>query len=525
MGDDYIFTQSQDWFSFNIDIWKALFPLVKPSPRILEIGSWEGRSAVFLLNELCADGGEVVCIDHFDLMATEAGKARYRKLVHNLTLTGKKFQIIDEFSVPGLMRVLDEHIRSKSTGFDWVYVDGSHEADDTLLDGELAWRLANDGAIFIFDDYQWDVELVGSIHHPKRGIDAFLALHDGEYQRLSSPSQYQMILQKKVDMRIGFLLKDPSVNVDDRALGYGMNVALTIDECYAMPAAVAVKGLVNHSNGKLTIYIVDCGLSVKSRNRIASAAKATAEASVVFVELPKDNFSTKRGAVWAKLDMLRVLPVERVLYLDADTLVRKTLVELWRTDLEGRSLAAVPDIGLPMGHPGVERRPYFNAGVMLVDLSKVRIRITELCALADEMRHARFKDQDVLNMHLGGDWKKLSLTWNAQGLGTYADLPSNDRDAIALDELRDPAIVHFTGPLHPDLPTVLNPWVQPYTAKPWGYAGSPGHPFEAEWWETLDETAWKGYRQSSEYKAMVASEKSKAIAAAVLALEDRFTGQ
>ncbi|TFK56260.1 glycosyltransferase family 8 protein [Heliocybe sulcata] len=522
---DYTFTPSQDWFTFNIDTWRTLFNLVKPSPRILEIGSWEGRSAVFLLKELCADGGEVVCLDHFDLMATAAGRERYRKLEHNLTLTGKKFSIIDEFSVPGLMRLLHEHIQSKSSGFDWVYVDGSHEADDTFLDGELAWRLANKGAVIIFDDYHWDVEDEESIHHPKRGIDAFLALHDGEYERLSSPSQYQLILQKKSDMRIGFLLKDvQEVQVDDDAFGYSMNIALTINEDYAMPAAVTVQGLVDHNEGKLRIYILDCGISESSRKKLASAAAERQGVSMLFLELPKDSLTAEHGAVWAKLDMLRVLPVERVLYLDGDTLIRKPIMDLWRTDLQGKSCAAALDVGFPMAHEGIERKPYFNAGVMLLDLAKIRLSIDKLFGLAKDKGISKFtfKDQDVLNEHFNGDWIKISLTWNATGLGTYADLPSHDRLAIDFEELKDPAIIHFTGPVHPDAAVVLNPWVQPYTAKPWGYAGSPKHPFQAQWWATLERTAWQGYRQSAEYKEMMIEQKEKAIQSAIRAMENRL---
>lgn len=147
----YIFTETQDWFSFNIDTWRTLFPHVKSSaPRVLEIGSWEGRSAVFLLNELCLQGGFITCIDHFDLMHTEAGRERHRKLTHNLSMTGKQFRVMDQFSVPALMTLLEEAIATEGPGFDWVYVDGSHRADDTFLDAELAWRLTNKGAVFIF---------------------------------------------------------------------------------------------------------------------------------------------------------------------------------------------------------------------------------------------------------------------------------------------------------------------------------------------------------------------------------------
>ncbi|TFY59639.1 hypothetical protein EVG20_g7713 [Dentipellis fragilis] len=236
-NETYLFNPTQDWFTFNIDNWKTLFPrITSPAPRVLEIGSWEGRSAVFLLNELCKSTGSIVCIDHFDLMHTDAGRERYRKITHNLALTGKTHRVLDYFSFPALVILLEEEMSSADPGFDWIYVDGSHEVDDTFLDGELAWRLAKKGAIFIFDDYKWSIELAGGIHHPKRGIDAFMALHAGEYEQISGPEQYQMILQKTSDMRIGFLVKekaDYDVQLAS-ALGYGINVVYTVDSAYAM---------------------------------------------------------------------------------------------------------------------------------------------------------------------------------------------------------------------------------------------------------------------------------------------------
>jgi hypothetical protein len=48
-------------------------------------------------------------------------------------------------------------------------------------------------------------------------------------------------------------------------------------------------------------------------------------------------------------------------------------------------------------------------------------------------------------------------------------------------EMENPNIVHFTGPANPGVADVLHPHVQPFTAKPWGYAGALGHPLEREW--------------------------------------------
>jgi predicted O-methyltransferase YrrM len=153
-GKGYDFTPTQDWVSGHAETWMSLLPYVQTTnPRALEIGSWEGRSAVFLLTNLCRTTGEIVCIDHFDLLATPAGRARFKRINYNLALAGGRFRILDEFSIPALIKLLEVEMDAAQPGFDWVYVDGSHEADDTFLDGELAWRLARKGAIVIFDDY------------------------------------------------------------------------------------------------------------------------------------------------------------------------------------------------------------------------------------------------------------------------------------------------------------------------------------------------------------------------------------
>jgi predicted O-methyltransferase YrrM len=229
----YNFTPTQDWFSHNVEHWRALFPLVSSKqPRALEIGSWEGRSAVFLLNELCQEGGSITCIDHFDLFHTEAGKQRFERIQHNLAATGKQeYRVLPQFSVPALMQILSEETRVEEPGFDWIYVDGSHEADDTLLDRELVWRLARKGAIIIFDDYHWDKEPEDSVHHPKRGIDTFLSLHKGEYDLLTAPDHYQVVLKKTTPMRIGFLTDSSKSdrNTESEVMGYGIHVALTVD--------------------------------------------------------------------------------------------------------------------------------------------------------------------------------------------------------------------------------------------------------------------------------------------------------
>lgn len=501
--DLYEFTSTQDWFSFNKPAWQNLFHLVlSKAPRVLEIGSWEGRSAVFLLTTLCATSGEIVCIDHFDLMGTAEGRERYRKLTHNLALTGRPARVLPQFSVPALYTLLQEEMnKDHEAGFDWIYIDGSHRADDTLLDAELAWRLARPSCIFIFDDYNWSEQPFDSPHHPRRGIDAFLAVHKGEYERLSTnPEQYQMVLQKKIPMRIGFLLKPASDTELYDAFEYGINIALTVDSAYAMAATVTLRSIAEHVQGRIMLYIVDCGIHAEDKRKFEASLSMRPNITLLFIALPPNSLTSNMGTVWAKIDMMKCLPVQRVLYLDADILVRRDLRELWNTDPSGRSIAAAPDVGCPMGHPGIPRGEYFNAGVLLVDLARTRSTLPELETCCREMAHSKYREQDALNVHFKTDWVALSLGWNAQGLGTYAECTSVDREKLCLREMEDPTIVHFTGPVHPPMEIVLNPYVQPYTAKPWGYAGAPGHPYEREWWDMLEKTDWKGWKKTTDYK-------------------------
>jgi hypothetical protein len=82
---------------------------------------------VFLLTTLRAQGGQIICVDHVDLMQTPAEHERHRKLAQNLARTSRPSLILVQFSVPALYKLLEEEIvaRDTSAGFDWIYVDVS----------------------------------------------------------------------------------------------------------------------------------------------------------------------------------------------------------------------------------------------------------------------------------------------------------------------------------------------------------------------------------------------------------------
>lgn len=120
------------------------------------------------------------------------------------------------------------------------------------------------------------------------------------------------------------------------------------------------------------------------------------------------------------------VPEPRVLYLDSDVVVRRDLQGVFETDLAGYAVAAVADASFPTLGDSIENwreqgldpdRPYFNSGVLLIDLERWRADGTANALLANLREHAaayRFHDQDALNAVLQGRWLALGGGWNVQ---------------------------------------------------------------------------------------------------------------
>lgn len=157
---DYDFTNN--WFgSVAKGVWDSLIPQLKPA-NALEIGSYEGASACYLIekNNRC-EVLQICCVDTWaggvehqamavDMNAVEArfdhnvGVARARAA--NGTVLNKQKGASDQ--------VLAELITEGHSGtFDFVYVDGSHQAPDVLTDVVLAFKLCKVGGVIAFDDY------------------------------------------------------------------------------------------------------------------------------------------------------------------------------------------------------------------------------------------------------------------------------------------------------------------------------------------------------------------------------------
>ncbi len=266
-----------------------------------------------------------------------------------------------------------------------------------------------------------------------------------------------------------------------------MHLLSTISAAYVVPFRVTAASLLARRRvlTPITWHVFEPDLSPEDRSAIEAGLDGTA-VTITWHRYADDQLA--RLPLWGRAvpgmyerilapDALPAT-LERVVYLDADLLFLDAVDALWNTDLSAFVVGAVQDAVVPfVSSPMGLRRyralgfartdPYFNAGVLVIDLAAWRARRVRERALEYVRTHARainLADQDALNAVLHGLWFSLPDRWNVVGglTGRGRLEPRGVDPARLAAAARDPAIIHFSG--H------LKPWIYPDLGSRWAVA-------------------------------------------------------
>ena len=272
------------------------------------------------------------------------------------------------------------------------------------------------------------------------------------------------------------------------------------DDGYVMPTVVAIQSLKENGTGgrRCRVHIVAADLSEESEAVLRGMSDGDVSVTVVrasaqelaSLHVPQEGgMCVATPAALLKFSLGELLPdLDKVLYLDGDILVRKNLAPIFDLDLGEKVLAAAPDTGVisfprPI-HAEVKR--YFNSGVMLLNLKKMRAEdyAARLVAAKRGDSERALMDQDVFNRVCDGKALPLPPRANcllvnlarAFGHGLFAMADFNRRFGTDYRGLaafgEDALLVHFSS-----------------KDKPWF---SPDVPFAGEWMRVFERTpfAW-----------------------------------
>lgn len=239
-----------------------------------------------------------------------------------------------------------------------------------------------------------------------------------------------------------------------------INVLYAFDTKFWKLAAVSMYSLLKNQNSdtRCTIYCMVAPHTAGRRQIIKKIIKHFPNVRLVWRPIKKSenpyksyDFSRWSPVIFYRLFASQIFPnVDKMLYLDSDTLVCADLTELFNTDISNYAMGAVRDMAPtedPINPNGVyakefsekylNRGPYFNSGVLLLNMKNMA-KSQQL--LTNVKATLKYPDQNILNVGLLGQIHQLDLKYNlVPGLSIPKTFPPEQATAAKTA----PAILHF----------------------------------------------------------------------------------
>lgn len=253
-----------------------------------------------------------------------------------------------------------------------------------------------------------------------------------------------------------------------------IDIAMGFDGRYAPHAANVMASIMRHAPGaKLRFILLQSGVSEETKRRTERTARG---AAFVWIEvrdedLPWFTHGHLNRTVLFRLGLEALAPQDcgRVIYVDSDTVVLGDIRELVAVDLGGCPLGAVTDCYQDADtfaktwslQPGGR---YFNSGMLVIDLPKVRAEklfSRAIDIVAQNASRLPFGDQDALNVALWKNSVVVEPTWNVQRFVTREEIAAETAPDRQWGHRR-PRLIHFIGTEKPWMRNVWHPWAWAY---------------------------------------------------------------
>lgn len=280
------------------------------------------------------------------------------------------------------------------------------------------------------------------------------------------------------------------------------NIVYASDDNFSEIMGVSIVSLFhnNQDADNINLWILDSNISDMNKERVERTCEQynrplphwiTAinieEKLNMKVQLDRGSFSQ-----YARLFISSLLPEgqERVLYLDCDTIINQSIVELWNLDLKENTIGALMDAFSKYYRVNIDLQPediMFNSGVMLIDLKKWKERSIEDKLMSFIRKHKgkiQQGDQGALNAVLSHETFCFDPRFNSVTIFydfTYKEMmlyrkPPRFYTEEQVDQaIEKPVIIHFTTSFLSRRPWIegcqhkyINEWIKYKAMSKWG---------------------------------------------------------
>lgn len=255
-----------------------------------------------------------------------------------------------------------------------------------------------------------------------------------------------------------------------------MNIVCATDNRFIQHCCVMLASVLTN-NRNVIIYLLSEGLTKENQQIIREEIESK---SGIFYYIIVDSFIISKfpmpntgilkhisPATYYRLLMPDLLPkdIHKVIYLDCDIIVRKSIEDLWNTDITDFAIGSVRQVyeeilnAERLGYP--VKYGYFNAGVLLINLdfwrtNKIQPKLINY--LINNYQNVIYHDQDALNANLYDQarilpckWNMLSFFFQRAALKTVGVFHGEiiedyvEYKRMLINDRKDPAVIHYVS--------------------------------------------------------------------------------
>jgi len=262
-----------------------------------------------------------------------------------------------------------------------------------------------------------------------------------------------------------------------------INIAICGDKNAEIGLHITLFSLLKNTSNKVRIYFIYKDFSEGDINFLKSTLEPFSNSyelipilfSDIFLKTLHPFYGTRLN--YARMLLTNYIDEDKIIYLDFDIIINLDIYDLYSQSLDNKTIGVV--CGMTVEHSvdceflnklGIKKNePYFNSGVLLINLKKWRIdnKTSECLNFAVKYTHnLRSSDQTVLNYIFHDDFKSLSSKYNKP---LFPNTPY-------IDDNSSRHIFHFNG-----------------SPKPWDIGGKFLHNNYKLYEEILKETSFRKY--------------------------------
>lgn len=262
----------------------------------------------------------------------------------------------------------------------------------------------------------------------KKNINYEFELSSNSSNILSSDFYIKKYLIDVVDQLEESVLDEQDENIIH--IGFGLHDK---DGHYSVWVGTVMQSILEHTDSRICFHILhDETVSEENKRKLTQVAHQKGDSiqfhfidTAIFDDVKERLHRFTVGTMF-RLMLPEILPnLDKIIYLDADLFVNRDIKELWDVDIREYCLAGVIDEGVDIHnyprilnkYPKIKKESYFNAGVLYINLKKLREFGNLKKLVVDfliENPEAGLPDQDALNvifhnkvLYLDGSWNRF----------------------------------------------------------------------------------------------------------------------